>query len=49
MRSELGQLSRADPMGAIEHQHVAPPDRTQCIERPRDLRLDIEDAGQSLG
>ena len=39
----------ANPLGAIEQQHVAPPDRTQCLERPRDLRLDIEDAGQSLG
>jgi len=48
-RPELGQLSGTDPASAIEQQHVAPPDRTQCFQRPWDLRLDIEDAGQSLG
>jgi hypothetical protein len=48
-RSELCQLPGTDPVGAIEQEHVTPPHRAQCIERTRDLRLDIEDAGQSLG
>ncbi len=46
-RTELGKLSSADPIGTIEQQHVASPGRTQCVEHPRDLALDIEDAGQS--
>ena len=48
-RAELGELSGTDPVGAIEQQDVASPDRTQRLERPRDLRLDIEDTGQALG
>ena len=48
-RAELGQLPGPDPVGAIEQQDVASPERPQCVERPRDLRLDIEDAGEALG
>jgi hypothetical protein len=48
-RAELGELSRSDPAGAIEQQDIAPPKRTQCVKRARDLRLDIEDTGEALG
>ena len=48
-RAELGELPGPDPVGAIEQQDVASPHRTQCLERPRDLGLDIEDTGEVLG
>ena len=48
-RAELGELPGPDPIGAIEQQDVASPQGTQCVQRPRDLRLDIEDTGEVLG
>ena len=48
-RAELGELPGADPVGAIEQQDVASPQRTQRVQRPRDLGLDIEDTGEVLG
>ena len=48
-RAQFGELPGSDPVGAIEVQQVSPSDRTQCIERPRDLPLDIKDPGQSFG
>ena len=46
-RAELGELPGADPVGAVEQQHVASAQRPQCVERPRDLRLDIDDTGRA--
>ena len=46
---EIGELSSADPTGAIDEDHVPVPDRTEAVERPRELALDIQGPAESLG
>jgi hypothetical protein len=46
---EISELSSADPTGAIDEDHVPPPDRTEVFERTRELALDIQGLGETFG
>ncbi len=48
-RTQIRELGRTDPVGPIDEDDVSSPDRTERLQGPRDLALDVEDACELLG
>ena len=47
--SRSRELPSAESAGAVDEDHVSPLDRSEVVERPRELALDIQCPGESFG